>query len=309
MTKKFEVGKTYEVDPVIVIAREDLRGRKQPVKPEKVQEIARSMASPHGQLQPVKCRLNGDGLLELVFGFTRREALLWGIEQKIENIPTTLRIEMCDWDDLTAISANVSENHDRNDTNVIDDAHNAARLKAAGLTGEKVAEIFHCKSSWITELSKLLRLSEEHQQLIIDGKMTGSDGIMLAKLGVNLRKMIIDAATDTETGNVPHDKIMKAAQSVGPGDGGGDGDEGGGEGGSTGGPKKQLTVKQIKEFFQEQHQAEDVPQCWSEFSYELLRFINNDIQARTFQKKVDVLLDNLSATAKKAVTQAEPAAE
>lgn len=291
-TAKYEIGKMYSVDPNDIEIDEKDRGRYQAVEQSKVLSLALNICK-NGQLQPVGCRVGKSGKLKLMYGFTRHAAIVSAIANKIEKAPTTIDVLVKDSNDKSSIALNVSENEFRTQTSLIDKAHNIKRMQDAGYSQKEIGEEFGQSTSWVSETLKLLKLPETVQKAVAEERLGSSVAVELVKSG-KTKKQMDDAvaAVTSDDGEINSTKLLKELKNATR--------EAASDGGSTrGAGKKQLSIKELKSFWEETANSLDVPLCISNFSIELLKFVDGKIGEKTFRKKLDELIENLSAKAQK----------
>lgn len=146
-----------------------------------LQSLAESIRS-HGIVQPLLVRRRGDGY-ELIAGERRwRAAKLAGLEK----VPVVVK-EVPD-DSLLEIA--LIENIQREDLNPIEEAQAYKKLiETVGLTQEALASRVGRDRSYITNYLRLLRLSDDLQQLVIDRRLsTGHARTLLALTHVDLQR-------------------------------------------------------------------------------------------------------------------------
>ena len=143
--------------------------------------LAESIQS-HGIVQPLLVRRRGDGY-ELIAGERRwRAAKLAGLEK----VPVVVK-EVPD-DSLLEIA--LIENIQREDLNPIEEAQAYRKLiETVGLTQEALASRVGRDRSYITNYLRLLRLPDDLQQLVIEGRLsTGHARTLLALTHVDLQR-------------------------------------------------------------------------------------------------------------------------
>jgi len=146
-----------------------------------LQNLAESIRS-HGIVQPLLVRRSGDGY-ELIAGERRwRAAKLAGLEK----VPVVVK-EVPD-DSLLEIA--LIENIQREDLNPIEEAQAYRKLiETVGLTQEALASRVGRDRSYITNYLRLLRLPDDLQQLVIEGRLsTGHARTLLALTHVDLQR-------------------------------------------------------------------------------------------------------------------------
>jgi ParB family chromosome partitioning protein len=146
-----------------------------------LQSLAESIRS-HGIVQPLLVRRRGDGY-ELIAGERRwRAAKLAGLAK----VPVVVK-EVPD-DSLLEIA--LIENIQREDLNPIEEAQAYKKLiETVGLTQEALASRVGRDRSYITNYLRLLRLPDDLQQLVIEGRLsTGHARTLLALTHVDLQR-------------------------------------------------------------------------------------------------------------------------
>ena len=146
-----------------------------------LESLAESIRS-HGIVQPLIVRRRGDSY-ELIAGERRwRAAKLAGLAK----VPVVVK-EVPD-DSLLEIA--LIENIQREDLNPIEEAHAYKKLiETVGLTQEALAGRVGRDRSYITNYLRLLRLPDDLQQLVIEGRLsTGHARTLLALDHVDLQR-------------------------------------------------------------------------------------------------------------------------
>lgn len=205
-------GDFFYVDPFKVIVKEENRGRAFPPTPEKIIEKALSMRD-MGQIQPVVCRVVEDKKLMLDAGFTRTAAarlIRTGFDYKDENGEKQnykdedfkLKVVLQKGNDMDALLSNIAENRHRDDTSVIDDAHNQNRLRDRyGKSDTELAKLYRCAVSTIAQKSRLLGLSQKIQERVHYKGLSMSAALALLDLPEDQREAAVEAHV-TENGHV-----------------------------------------------------------------------------------------------------------
>jgi ParB/RepB/Spo0J family partition protein len=149
----------------------------------KLQELADSIRTA-GVLQPavVRERINGQGRYEIVAGERRwRAAKLAGLQV----LPCVVR----DLDDVTVLKIQTIENLQREDIHPLDEADGYARLiERAGYDVEHLAQEVGRSASYVYQRLKLRDLVDEAKQKLVDGELTASHAILIARLQVKQQK-------------------------------------------------------------------------------------------------------------------------
>lgn len=182
-----------------------VRGKYQPRQhfdPEKLQELANSIKSTSGLLQPVVVRPLSNGKYEIVAGERRwRAAQLAGFPD--------LSCLVFHYTDEQALQASIVENISRADLNPIEEAQAYQRLiDEFKYLHEEVAASVGKSRTAITNSLRLLKLDPHVQKLLATGQLTEGHGKILASLephhqikladqcvqkGWNVRKMEAEA--------------------------------------------------------------------------------------------------------------------
>lgn len=148
------------------------RGRYQPrrdMDPDSLQELAESIRQ-QGVMQPVVVRPVGDGQYELIAGERRwRATQIAGLDR----IPAMIR----DVPDAAAIAMALIENIQRENLNPIEEAFALHRLQDEfGLTQAQVAEAVGKSRTTITNLLRLVNLSQEVRVMLEHGDLEMGHG-------------------------------------------------------------------------------------------------------------------------------------
>jgi ParB family transcriptional regulator, chromosome partitioning protein len=157
---------------------------------EALQALAGSI-SERGVLQPVLVRPRPDGKHELIAGERRwRAAALAGLQR----IPALL--SPCD--DAVALETALIENMAREDLNPVEEARACATLvKELGLTLEQVGRRVGRSRVAVSNLIRLLDLSEEILELVERGELSESHGrALLRAKDVQARRLLADEAVE-----------------------------------------------------------------------------------------------------------------
>ena len=183
-----------------------------------LQSLAESIRA-HGIVQPLLVRRRGDGY-ELIAGERRwRAAKLAGLTR----VPVVVK----DVPDDSLLEIALIENIQREDLNPIEEAQAYKKLiETVGLTQEALASRVGRDRSYITNYLRLLRLPDDLQLLVIDGRLsTGHARTLLALSQVDLQRRmarkIIDAglsvrATELLVHKSSEDRPAKKSSAVEP---------------------------------------------------------------------------------------------
>ena len=155
------------------------RGKYQPRQhfdPEKLQELAESIKSTQGLLQPIVVRPLTQGKYEIVAGERRwRAAQLAGL--------TEVSCIVSPYSDEQALQASIIENINRADLNPIEEASAYQRLiDEFEYLHEEIAASVGKSRTAITNSLRLLKLDPHVQQLLAKGDLSEGHGKILASL-------------------------------------------------------------------------------------------------------------------------------
>ncbi|MBX3709307.1 MAG: ParB/RepB/Spo0J family partition protein [Gammaproteobacteria bacterium] len=182
-----------------------VRGKYQPRQhfdPDKLRELADSIKSTGGLLQPIVVRPAADNQYEIVAGERR-----WRAAQLAALADVSCLV--CQYTDEQALQAAIVENISRTDLNPIEEAQAYQRLiEEFHYLHEEVAASVGKSRTAITNSLRLLKLDLRVQQLLITGQLSEGHGKILAGLephdqvelaqrcaqkGWNVRKMEMEA--------------------------------------------------------------------------------------------------------------------
>ena len=160
------------------------RGRYQPrtvIRQEALQELANSIRA-QGVVQPIVVRSIVGGRYEIIAGERRwRAAQLAGLTE----IPAVVR----DVPDETALAMALIENIQREDLNPLEESLALKRLQEEfELTHQQVADAVGRSRTAVTNLLRLLDLSDDVQNLLQDGKLEMGHARALLSLDANLQR-------------------------------------------------------------------------------------------------------------------------
>ena len=159
--------------------------------PERIAELADSIRE-HGIIQPLVVRPKGAGY-EIVAGERRYRAAR---EAGLPQVPCLVR-EYSDEDNMLIA---IIENMQREDLNPIEEAQGLNEMiRAYGMTQEEVSRSVSKSRPYITNSLRLLKLPQEMQTMLAEGKMGGwtrdmEDGAI---------KLIFDAAENYRAAGTP----------------------------------------------------------------------------------------------------------
>ena len=168
----------------------------------RLEELAQSIRS-NGVVQPLLLRRRG-GRFQLVAGERR-----WRAAQRagLQRIPAVVR----EIEDDKLLELALIENIQRQELNAIEEAHAYKNLiEALGLTQEMVAQRVGRDRSFITNYLRLLRLPQDLQQFIEEGKLTaGHARALLAIEDVEVQRRIAKNIIDQSLSVRDTEKIVK----------------------------------------------------------------------------------------------------
>ena len=176
-TKTEDTGKE-SAETVVFVSLDDIRPNSaQPRKvfdQEALQDLAASIRE-HGVIQPVLLRPAKTGF-ELVAGERRwRAARLAGLKQ----IPAIVR-ELTDRQNMFYA---LIENMQREDLNSIEEARGMEEMMSAfGLNQEETAKTIGKSRSYVTNALRLLRLPQDVQDMVMDGRLSAGHARAIAGL-------------------------------------------------------------------------------------------------------------------------------
>ncbi len=162
------------------------RGKYQPrrdMHPEALQELADSIKA-QGVMQPIVVRPIGVDKYEIIAGERR-----WRATQlaAIDTIPVVIR----DVNDEAAIAMSLIENIQREDLNPIEEAISLKRLQDEfELTHQEVADAVGKSRTGVTNLLRLLNLTDEVRMLLEHGDLEMGHARCLLSLSTNLQRSI-----------------------------------------------------------------------------------------------------------------------
>ena len=175
-------------------------------------ELAESIKT-QGIMQPIVVRAVGDKRYEIVAGERRWRAA------KIANL-TEVPILIKDITDESALAMALIENIQREDLNSIEEAKGIQRLiDEFGMTHESASHILGKSRTTVTNLLRLLNLSEHVQKALLEGRiemgharamlsLPGSDQVMLCQKVIN-NKLSVREVESLITQKKPTKSIKK----------------------------------------------------------------------------------------------------
>ncbi|MBA3660282.1 MAG: ParB/RepB/Spo0J family partition protein [Gammaproteobacteria bacterium] len=167
------------------------RGKYQPRQyfdPEKLQELADSIKSTGGLVQPIVVRMIKDQCYEIVAGERRwRAAQLAGLDE--------ISCLVCEYTDEQALQAAIIENISRADLNPIEEAQAYQRLiDEFQYLHEEIAASVGKSRAAITNSLRLLKLEPSIQVYLIQGELTEGHGKILASLPTHQQLALAERA-------------------------------------------------------------------------------------------------------------------
>lgn len=181
----------YLFDPADITVKPELNGRKNLPEIETLVDSFVTM----GQLQPVLIGRDG-GKPVLYDGHRRWRAALEVNRRKLTPKPFKLRCVYYQGDEKAAFLATVIANHERAQTDEIDDANNIAIMGRWGMSDQEIGAVYHRDVSWVKQRVALLELCDEGAQAVRDGRMKPSAAVAIAKLSKESQKEKIRSAGD-----------------------------------------------------------------------------------------------------------------
>lgn len=173
-----------------------------------IDELARSIRS-NGIVQPILLRAKG-GRYEIVAGERR-----WRAAQKAElrRVPAVVK----DVPDEKLLELALIENIQRQELNPIEEAKAYRKLiDSIGLTQEMVAERVGKERTLITTTMRLLKLPDDVQKHIVEGRLSLSHGrALLMSDDVNVQRKVADVAIERELSVRETEKAVRRAGKIG----------------------------------------------------------------------------------------------
>lgn len=176
-------GDLFFVPPSEIVVDEGVNGRWMPHDEASVAELVQSYEyNGQGQLQPVMVRKVEDNKVALVAGYRRLKAALKYNELHPDK-PMKLKCVLTTVNGEEALVRNISENRERKETSVVDDAYNMRRLREDyGWTDTKIAEFYKVSAAYISQLKKVLTLNRNLQVKIHTKTLSLQAALALADL-------------------------------------------------------------------------------------------------------------------------------
>ena len=169
---------------------------------ESLSELANSIKQ-YGILQPIIVQKNGD-MYEIIAGERRWRAAK---EAGLTEVPVIVR----DYDKQKVMEISIIENIQREDLNPIEEAMAYQSLmEEYGLKHDELAEKVSKNRSTITNSMRLLKLSKNIQQMLIDGKIsTGHAKVLLSVEDINEQEKIAQELIDKSLSVRELEKLVK----------------------------------------------------------------------------------------------------
>jgi ParB family chromosome partitioning protein len=175
-----------------------------------LEELAESI-SESGVIQPLVVREGSDGY-ELIAGERRLRA---SRKAGLDAVPVVIR----EVSDAEAYALALVENIQREDLNPIEEATAYERLKAElGLTQAELAEHLGKSRSAIANATRLLKLPEAVQQMLVEGDLSSGHARALISLDDELARQIAERIVDEDLSVREAEKLAKRAQKKGDDD-------------------------------------------------------------------------------------------
>ena len=180
MSKDLSENKTFSKEKIFDVPLEQvIPDTDQPRKyfdEQTLRELAESIKA-YGLLQPILVRPNGNGGYNIVHGERRYRA------HKIAALPT-VRCIVRELSDSEVADIRLIENIERNDLSDMELAWEFQRRVDAGQTHEQIAKAIKKSRAFVTQRLTLLRLPEEKQHELEQGKIGFAEARVLASLNV-----------------------------------------------------------------------------------------------------------------------------
>jgi ParB/RepB/Spo0J family partition protein len=224
--KRLVVIDRGEIDPTEVVVNEEANGRRYPTN---IEGMAKSLLE-NGQEQAVVVRREEeDGQLHLVFGFRRARAAQHIVEHGLDP-QFQLRYEVVEMTAEEAFLHNIIENKEREETSVIDDAHNYLRLKNApyGWSQKAIASHYGISDALVSRALTLVcgtkdgqfpPLSAKLQKLVHTGKIPNESAYNLVLMDEAKREAFVArvlagkaSTVDSKQDAAPRKKVGKGGE-------------------------------------------------------------------------------------------------
>ena len=184
--KSAETEKTDENSIVSININNIKPNENQPRKTfdeEKIAELANSILE-HGLIQPIVVRKKAKGY-EIVAGERRYRAAR---KAGLKNIPCLIR-ELTDEQNMLLA---IIENMQREDLNAVEEAQAIEKMiKTYGLTQEQVSKSLAKSRPYITNALRLLKLPEEVQEMVVQGKISAGHARALVSVKDENKQIVL----------------------------------------------------------------------------------------------------------------------
>ncbi len=199
-------GSLYRIDPRLVKVNPELNARHE-LPP--IDDLLHGFLD-HGQLQP--CPIGNDGGDPVLrMGHRRwRTAIELSKTHPLSGLGywplVCVYYEGTEWD---AYLAAIGENHHREGTTPIDDAHNCARMKRHGMEDESIAVVYYpaakndpeklkTATTWVKARLALVTLAPEGEKAVKEGRLKPTAAVAIAKLSQKAQKELFAAQKDAK---------------------------------------------------------------------------------------------------------------
>ena len=262
-------GDSFRVWPANIKVNPDNRGRVKPRTREEIRELADSILE-HGQRTPVEFRRLADNTLELVYGYTRYEAVVMINTEIRPDEPLQLRGEVIRCNEKEAFLHNIVENQHRNATSPIDDAVNQRRLREDhGMKNAEIARLYRCSPNKPGQLEKLLLLDDEQQEKVHNGELSIRAALDLLEVGPAELAEVTDVNGDIDQEALDEKKREARAAR---------------------GQNTTRTIKQIRTFFTTERDETKSPHV-QRFCKDFLKFLNGQVGDQGLRNALGRLLE------------------
>jgi hypothetical protein len=183
-----------------------------------IEEMLAKLAR-NGQEVPISAHPVPGNRLKVHAGFTRAIAALLGTRRG--TLPGfRLKVHVRDYNAKEAFLASVIENHDRNETNQVDDAYAVRKLSELGYSDDEIRQAYGSQTdpmsrSWLLTLRKILRLPDEQKDAIRTHQITARAAVLLSETSPELQGIIAEEAQQDakEEGRpVSESHVLKSAR-------------------------------------------------------------------------------------------------
>jgi ParB/RepB/Spo0J family partition protein len=202
------------LDPSAVLDDEKFNTRCVPYTQEEVEALGRTIHR-EGQLQPCVGRKVEGNKIQMVCGFGRVRAIKWiNATLRAGQPPMPVLVRVRDMNDEEAWICSIQENKQRKDTCPIDDAHAQRVLREHfGWSEERIAELYSCSVSHLSNLRKTLTLPAEVRSEIKSENLPISQAVVLADLPHEEIKEIVSSSKNGD-GKIDTKVLKKKVRAV-----------------------------------------------------------------------------------------------